>query len=113
MDSQIDPRIIETNNLLISSDNGVAQVERIFPSSTAKNKCKTEHGTVIVAEMLHGTIPTGEMVTITSEGREITKDVVVRIEEKYSEIKIASASHSVGFCLQKSRLKTIKEALRA
>lgn len=111
MDQKIDPKIIQKNNLLISNATWVAEIEAIFSASDAKKKCKTQHGTIVLAEVIHGMMPTGKSVTISSEGRPIVNDVVVRIEKDHQEIKIADAKQYVGLCLKNSRLKTIKKAL--
>lgn len=111
MDQKIDPKVIQRNNLLISNATWVAEIDAIFSASDAKRKCHTEHGTVVLAEVLHGMMPTGKPVTITSEGRAIINDVVVRIEMDHQEIPVADAKQYVGLCLQKTRLKTIKKAL--
>ncbi len=111
MDQKIDSEIIKKNNLLISSTTWVAEVEQIFSASDAKRKCNTEHGTIVLAEVLHGVMPTGKEVSITSEGRGLINDKVVRIEMDHQEIPVANAKQLVGLCLQKTRLKQIKKAL--
>jgi len=82
---------------------------RVFPSSSAKRKCPSKKGTVIIATVRSGKVVQGELLEITSFDPESPglKDTVIRIEKNHQPCEYACPGDQVGICLQNTSCKKI------
>ncbi len=70
----------------------------IFIASSARDKCKTHHCTIILVNIIEGKITKREKIEIVINN-EKRMDTVCRIEKNKQEVPFAQAGEKVGICL--------------
>ncbi|MDP3986493.1 MAG: hypothetical protein Q8P77_03660 [Candidatus Veblenbacteria bacterium] len=110
--NQIPLEVINKYRLVLLGTDSIAEVKRIFSTSSAKKKCDTHHGVVVLATITKGCIKTNERIVMSSCGDFLLDDNIVRIEINNNEAAGAAEGQNIGVCFERTKLDDLKKILR-